>query len=109
MSPSPSDYSVEGRRSGWDVGASGGRTVLSCRVDGSPMLKLINRVLGLAVAVVVAGALFVTAVAVWSWWAPTESGASDVPRTDTRARVERPDATRRLPAEAPSPQVSPRP
>ena len=34
------------------------------------MLKLIRRVLVLAVAAIVAGAVFVTAMAIWSWWAP---------------------------------------
>ena len=34
------------------------------------MLKLISRLLALAVAVIVAGAMFVTAMAIWSWWEP---------------------------------------
>ena len=40
------------------------------------MLKLFGRVLALAVAAIVAGAVFVTAMALWSWWAPTEPVAS---------------------------------
>ena len=42
------------------------------------MLKLINRVLRLAVAAIVAGAVFIAAVAIWSWWAPAGSVSSDV-------------------------------
>ena len=42
------------------------------------MLKLISRVLALAVAAIVAGAVFVTAMAVWSWWAPAGPVSSDV-------------------------------
>lgn len=42
------------------------------------MLKLINRVLVLAVAAIVAGAVFVAVVAIWSWWAPAGSVSSDV-------------------------------
>ena len=42
------------------------------------MLTLISRVLVLAVAAIVAGAVFVTAVAIWSWWAPAGPVASDV-------------------------------
>ena len=34
------------------------------------MPKLISRVLALAVAAIVAGAVFVTAMAIWSGWAP---------------------------------------
>ena len=41
------------------------------------MLKLISRVLAFAIAAVVAGALFVTAMALWSWWAPTEPVSSE--------------------------------
>jgi hypothetical protein len=37
------------------------------------MLKVISRVLALAVAALVAGALFVTFVAMWSWWEPAPS------------------------------------
>ena len=42
------------------------------------MLKSISRLLALAVAVIVAGAVFVTATAIWSWWVPAEPVASDV-------------------------------
>ena len=42
------------------------------------MLKLISRVLALAVVAVVAGAVFVTAMAIWSWWAPAGPVSSDV-------------------------------
>ena len=42
------------------------------------MLKLISRVLMLAVAAIVAGAVFVAAMAIWSWWAPAGSVSSDV-------------------------------
>jgi hypothetical protein len=42
------------------------------------MAKLISRVLALAVAAIVAGAVFVTAMAIWSWWAPAGPGASDL-------------------------------
>jgi len=41
------------------------------------MLKLISRVFALAVAAIVAGALFVTAMAVWSWWEPSGLPSSD--------------------------------
>ena len=34
------------------------------------MLKVLSRVLAFAVAALLAGALFVTAVAMWSWWEP---------------------------------------
>ena len=37
------------------------------------MLKVISRVLALAVAALMAGALFVTVVAMWSWWEPAPS------------------------------------
>ena len=39
------------------------------------MLKLISRVLALAVAAIVAGAVFVTAMTIWSWWAPAGPGS----------------------------------
>ncbi|HJN43164.1 MAG: hypothetical protein QGI10_07770 [Vicinamibacterales bacterium] len=42
------------------------------------MLKLINRVLALAIAAVVAGAVFVTVMAIWSWWAPVGPISTDV-------------------------------
>ena len=42
------------------------------------MLKLMSRVLALAVAAIVAGAVFVTAMAIWSWWAPTGPASSGV-------------------------------
>ena len=42
------------------------------------MLKLISRVLALAVGAIVAGAVFVTAMAIWSWRAPAGPVSSDV-------------------------------
>ena len=42
------------------------------------MLKLISRLLALAVAVVVAGAMFVTAMAVWSRLRPAGPVSSDI-------------------------------
>ncbi len=42
------------------------------------MTKLISRVLALAVAAIVAGAVFVTAMAIWSWWAPAGPDTSDL-------------------------------
>ncbi len=45
------------------------------------MLKLISRVLAIAVAALVAGALFVTGVAIWSWWDPAPPG--NAPRQST--------------------------
>ena len=42
------------------------------------MPKLITRLLALAVAAIVAGAVFVTAMAIWSWWSPAGSVSSDV-------------------------------
>lgn len=54
--------------------------MLSCRAGAkfgatvsAPMLKLVSRVLALAVACIVAGAMFVTAMAVWSWLLPPGS------------------------------------
>ena len=48
------------------------------------MLKLLSRMLALVVTTVVAGAVFVTLVALWSWWAPTGSVASDAPSPAVR-------------------------
>ena len=42
------------------------------------MLNLISRVLALAVAAIVAGAVFVTAMAIWSWWEPAEPASNDL-------------------------------
>ena len=39
------------------------------------MLKLLGRLLAIAAAAVVAGALFVATMALWSWWAPAPGGA----------------------------------
>ena len=41
------------------------------------MPKLISRVLALAVAIIVAGAVFVATMAIWSWWAPAGPVSSD--------------------------------
>ena len=46
------------------------------------MPKLISRVLALAVAAIVAGAVFVTAMAIWSGWAPAGPGAAVPAPTD---------------------------
>ncbi len=64
------------------------------------MLKLINRVLAFAVAAVVAGALFVTAMALWSWWAPTGPVSSDVTSPDAPAPL---DGIDRTPGARPGP------
>jgi hypothetical protein len=42
------------------------------------MLKLISRVLAFVIAAVVTGAVFVTVMALWSWWAPAGPISSDV-------------------------------
>lgn len=47
-------------------------------VRPDPMLKVISQVLALAVAAIVAGALFVTAMTVWSWWQPAGPVSGDV-------------------------------
>ncbi len=41
------------------------------------MRMLISRVLALAVAAIVAGAVFVTVVAIWSWWDPAGPVVTD--------------------------------
>ena len=58
------------------------------------MLKLINRVLAFAIAAVVAGALFVTAMALWSWWAPTGPVSSDIPSPAAPTPLDRLDSPR---------------
>ncbi|MDP6580153.1 MAG: hypothetical protein QF681_05810 [Vicinamibacterales bacterium] len=53
------------------------------------MVKLINRVLALAIAAVVAGAVFVTVMAIWSWWAPAGPISTDLtspPESDAPPR-----------------------
>ena len=57
------------------------------------MLKLISRVLALAVIAILAGAVFVTAMALWSWWAPAKPVSSDVTRPAVPAPVDRLDPT----------------
>ena len=52
------------------------------------MLKLLSRMLALVVATVVAAAVFVTLVALWSWWA-TESVSSDAPSPAVRTPLPR--------------------
>ncbi len=64
------------------------------------MQKLISRVLALAIAAVVAGALFVTAMAIWSWWAPTGPVSSDVPSPAAPTPLDGHDST---PAARPGP------
>ena len=41
------------------------------------MLRIINRVLAFGVATLVAAALFVTGVAIWSWWDPAAPQVGD--------------------------------
>ena len=53
------------------------------------MLKLISRVLAMAVAAIIAGAVFVTAAAIWSWWAPVGPAASDLQSPAVPAPQER--------------------
>ncbi|MBD94253.1 MAG: hypothetical protein CL482_08345 [Acidobacteria bacterium] len=43
------------------------------------MLRIINRVLAFGVATLVAAALFVTGVAIWSWWEPAAPQVGDAP------------------------------
>jgi len=43
------------------------------------MLRIISRVLAFGVAALVAGALFVAGVAIWSWWEPATSHVGDAP------------------------------
>ena len=50
------------------------------------MLKLLGRLLALAVAAIVAGAIFVTAMAIWSWWNPAAPVSSDVTSPSDPAR-----------------------
>ena len=57
------------------------------------MLKLLDRVLALAVAAIVAGAVFVTAIALWSWWAPAGPVAGEVTSPATPASPDRLDST----------------
>ena len=57
------------------------------------MTKLISRVLALAVAAIVAGAVFVTAAAIWSWWAPAGPVASDVQSPAVPAPPDRIEST----------------
>ena len=57
------------------------------------MLRLISRLLALAVIVILAGAVFVTAMAVWSWWAPARPISSDVTRPAAPSPPDRLDPT----------------
>ena len=64
------------------------------------MLRLISRLLALAVIAILAGAVFVTAMAVWSWWAPGRPVSTDVTRPAAPSPPDRLDPT---PAPAPGP------
>ncbi len=57
------------------------------------MLKLLRRVSALAVAAIVAGAVFVTVMALWSWWAPAEPVSSDMTSPAAPAPLTRLDST----------------
>ncbi len=57
------------------------------------MRILISRVLALAVAAIVAGAVFVTVVAIWSWWAPAGPVVTDLPNPVVTAPPDRLEST----------------
>ena len=57
------------------------------------MRTLISRVLALAVAAIVAGAVFVTVVAIRSWSAPAGPGVTDLPNSVVTAPPDRLEST----------------
>ena len=57
------------------------------------MPKLISRVLALAVAAIVAGAVFVTAMAIWSGWAPAGPVSRAVTGPAVPAPIDRIEST----------------
>ena len=61
------------------------------------MLRIINRVLAFGVATLVAAALFVTGVAIWSWWEPAAPHVGDAPGPSPAPVVQTPTSPTPLP------------
>ena len=63
------------------------------------MLRLISRLLALPVIAILGGAVFVTGMALWSWWAPARPVSNDV----TRPAAPPPDRLDPTPSPRPGP------